>query len=611
MEEKIEQIKSAILTYKLRSIDALVKTALDAGIAPNSILDDGMIAAMNEVGEGFKNNTIYMPQMLMAAKTMQNGLAVLKPYLSKGSNRKNGGKAVVGSVLGDVHDIGKNLVAIMLEGSGFQVTDLGADVPYQKFVEAVKADPDITVVAASSSMTPTRPALKDIVTNVRAADTNGSIAVMVGGATMDQQYSDEIGADIYTKDAASAAERAKEIVTGNTIKSVSEKSRSIALAAEKSLADAETTEDLANTEEKTLRHLMEAPAKTARAAQAGCSDKGPLSIKENLAETLKHEKGCPDRFVDQYEFFDVMLMDPILGHSRNLTDELFQPKSEYVDGWGVHNSIPAGSGGSHPEHGPGKTVLTDLTKWQDQLKTVPPTSGFTDAEWAAVKKEAAETAAAGKHVGLWMAPGLFERVHFLMGMKEALVEYYEHPEEMHDLIDFLTDWEIKALDEDMAQLGATVLFHHDDWGTALNSFLDPDTHRKFFLKPYQKIYRHFRDLGGEVVIHHSDSWAANLVPTMIDVGADIWQGAIDANNIPQLIDKYGDRIVFMGGIDDAVVDIPDWKKDSVQKYTRQKIGENGSISYIPCLTRGLGVSIYPGVYDAISETVNQMSKERF
>ncbi|MDD4222908.1 MAG: B12-binding domain-containing protein, partial [Candidatus Methanomethylophilus sp.] len=167
MEEKIEQIKSAILTYKLRSIDALVKTALDAGIAPNSILDDGMIAAMNEVGEGFKNNTIYMPQMLMAAKTMQNGLAVLKPYLSKGSDRKNGGKAVVGSVLGDVHDIGKNLVAIMLEGSGFQVTDLGADVPYQKFVEAVKADPDITVVAASSSMTPTRPALKDIVTHVR------------------------------------------------------------------------------------------------------------------------------------------------------------------------------------------------------------------------------------------------------------------------------------------------------------------------------------------------------------------------------------------------------------------------------------------------------------
>jgi len=608
MEEKIEQIKNAILTYKIKDIDALVKTALDAGIIPNSILDDGMIAAMNEIGEGFKNNKIYMPQMLMAAKTMQNGLAVLKPHLSKGSDRKNGGKAVVGSVLGDVHDIGKNLVAIMLEGSGFQVTDLGADVPYQKFVEAVKADPDIIVVAASSSMTPTRPALRDIVTNVRTADTKGAVAIMVGGATMDQQYSDEIGADIYTKDAASAAERAKEVVSGKSVKAVSEESRDMAFADEEASAAVETAKNVAGEEKKVLRHLMEAPVKAAR---AGCSDNGPLSVKENLVETLKHEKGCPDRFVNQYEFFDVMLFDPVLCHSRNLTDELFQPKAEYVDGWGVHNSIPTGSGGSHPEHGPGKTVLTDLTKWQDQLRIVPPTSGFTDAEWAAVKKEASETVAAGKHVGLWMAPGLFERVHFLMGMKEALVEYYEHPDEMHDLIDFLTEWEIKALDENMAQLGATVLFHHDDWGTALNSFLDPDTHRKFFLEPYKKIYRHFRDLGGEIVIHHSDSWAANLVPTMIDVGADIWQGAIDANNIPQLIDEYGNRIVFMGGIDDAIVDISDWKKGEVKKYTRQKIGENGSISYIPCLTRGLGVSIYPGVYDAISETISQMSKERF
>ncbi len=609
MNAEVEAIKNCILGYKVRDIADKVGEALDKGVEPTVILDDGMVAAMTEIGEGFKNNTIYMPQMPMAAKAMQLGLEVLKPRLAGDANAKPSAKAVVGSVLGDVHDIGKNLVGIMLQGAGYEVIDLGADVEKSKFTGAMDDNSATRVVAISSAMTPTRDALRETVADIKARPDSSNVMVMVGGATMDQMFSDEIHADVYTVDAASASDRAKDLVAGIAIAEISEKSRKMAYDAMQVRENVKEEEAATNDAGAIHRHKQ--PSGIRRVAEAGHFERKPLTIKENFAETLKCDKGCPDRFVEQYEAFDI-LFDPVLCHARNLQDELFQPKPLYIDGWGVTESIPEGAGGSHPVHGPGKTVITDITKWQDQLKSVPPTLSIPSAEWDSTRAMAKDIEGKGKHVALWIAGGIFEKIHFLLGMDEALRAYYEHPEEMHELVDFMTNWEIECIDKNMEEVDSiSLLFHHDDWGTAINSFLDPQTHRDFFEKPYEKIYSHFKANGGEYVVHHSDSWAANLVPIMIDMGADVWQGPIDANDIPSLIDKYGDKIVFMGGIDDAVVDIPNWNKKEVYDYAVSKIRENGPNSYIPCLTRGLGVSIYDGVYDTITEAIRDTNKEYF
>ncbi|MCQ2085195.1 MAG: B12-binding domain-containing protein, partial [archaeon] len=197
-DELVEKVKECIVKYKVKEIIPSINAALAAGIPAITILQEGMVAGMTEVGEGFKNNTVFMPQMLVAAKAMQAGLVVLKPKLAEGGSDGPGGKAVVCSVLGDVHDIGKNLVTVMLQGQGLEVNDLGADVSVDRIMEALDADETIRIAALSSSMTPTREPLRETVAAINGRSNRDQIAVMVGGATMDQQFCDEIGADMYT-----------------------------------------------------------------------------------------------------------------------------------------------------------------------------------------------------------------------------------------------------------------------------------------------------------------------------------------------------------------------------------------------------------------------------
>lgn len=207
MTDYIEEVKTNIKKYNLKGIAALVEQAMNDGVPAEDILNKGMIPAMEEIGEGFKNNTVFMPQMLAAAKTMQKGLDTIKPQL-KGDGIASRGKVIVGTVLGDVHDIGKNLVAIMCEGTGMIPVDLGMDVSDEKFLQALKDNPDVKVVGLSSAMTTTRGSAKEIAQKIKADMPD--VYINIGGATMDQMFADEIGVDGYTKDSASAAEMMRE-----------------------------------------------------------------------------------------------------------------------------------------------------------------------------------------------------------------------------------------------------------------------------------------------------------------------------------------------------------------------------------------------------------------
>jgi len=209
---RIQEISAAIENGKAKLIEGLVQDALDEGENPNSILDDAMIAAMGTIGAKFQANEVFVPEMLVAAKTMKKGVEILRPHLKSGSLGKLG-KYIIGTVAGDLHDIGKNLVALMIESSGFEVIDLGVDVPPEKFVEALNEHPDCKIVGASALLTTTMESLKSTVDAIHAAGYKDKVKIMVGGAPVTEEFAAQIGADAYTPDAGSAASKAIELVS--------------------------------------------------------------------------------------------------------------------------------------------------------------------------------------------------------------------------------------------------------------------------------------------------------------------------------------------------------------------------------------------------------------
>lgn len=206
---KIEELAHAVEIGKSKLVPGLVQEALDEGNAPIDILNKGMIDAMSIVGDKFKRNEIFVPEMLIAAKAMKKGVEVLKPYLA-GDNASKIGKMAMGTVAGDLHDIGKNLVIMMIESTGYEVVDLGIDVPVEKFMEAAN-DPEITVVGVSALLTTTMPAMQETVAALNKHPRRSQFKIMVGGAPITQAFANEIGADVYTEDAASAGQAAKAL----------------------------------------------------------------------------------------------------------------------------------------------------------------------------------------------------------------------------------------------------------------------------------------------------------------------------------------------------------------------------------------------------------------
>lgn len=204
----LETIQKAVESGKVKKIEALVQEAIDEGCSAAGILD-AMIGAMDVIGERFQRNEIFVPEMLVAALTMKKGAGVLKPYLA-GEDVKSYGKFVIGTVKGDMHDIGKNLVAMMVESAGFEVLDLGVDVPAESFLEALWENPDCRLVGLSALLTTTMENMKQTASAIRAEFP--AVKIMVGGAPITQDFADEIGADAYTTDAGAAAGKARELV---------------------------------------------------------------------------------------------------------------------------------------------------------------------------------------------------------------------------------------------------------------------------------------------------------------------------------------------------------------------------------------------------------------
>ena len=329
-----------------------------------------------------------------------------------------------------------------------------------------------------------------------------------------------------------------------------------------------------------------------------------LTVIENLKETMKRD-GHPDRFVNQYEFLHLILPD-----TYYMGDFPIQP-GEGHDQYGVYWRFLKGQMGPLPVHDDEHTVIKDICEW-DKVLTHLPVAPPAPEYWGMLNGIAAQAVPGQQYATAFCAQGVFERLHALMGMEEAMIAMYEEPEKTHELIDFITEAELDFAKNIMDRVPAVkALLHHDDWGSNVNSFLSPKMFDEFITPAYKKIYGYWKQRGVELIVHHSDSYAANLVPSMIEMGIDIWQGVFPENNIPKLVEQYAGQITFMGEIRTLAIDLPNTTQEQITEEVERACRKCKGPSFIPCVTAGLPISHFPGIYDKVSEEISRMSRELF
>lgn len=204
MNETLNEISEWLQKGRAPKVKAAVTKALEEGIPASEILEYGLLAGMDIIGQKFKNNEVFVPEVLVAARAMNRGVEILRPYLVE-DGVETKGTVILGTVKGDMHDIGKNLVRMMMEGKGLEVIDIGVDVPTESFLDAAR-EHNAKLICCSALLTTTMGEMKNVVDAVKASEMNGKVKIMIGGAPITQTFCEQIGADCYTPDAASAAE---------------------------------------------------------------------------------------------------------------------------------------------------------------------------------------------------------------------------------------------------------------------------------------------------------------------------------------------------------------------------------------------------------------------
>ena len=319
--------------------------------------------------------------------------------------------------------------------------------------------------------------------------------------------------------------------------------------------------------------------------------------KEIFLELLK-PNGRPERVLKQYEALHMCLNDPINTYLRGNR----RRGSVSRDRWGTTISFPADAPGAIPVHTDDLTVCPDVTHWEETVHA-PDLAVSCAAGWEDCRAAARSAAGEEKLLAGFMGTGIFEQCHFLMGFENTLTALYEHPDEMHRLIDYITDYRLGYVKLLIDNLHPDVIFSHDDWGTKDALFMHPDMWRAFFREPYRRFYGYIRSRGC-IAIHHADSYLVPIVDDMAEIGIQVWQGVLPENDIPALQRHLQGKLVLMGGIG-AAIDRSDATAEEVCDYTRRTLRAccpGGH--FIPSITYGLPGAVYPRIDRYIDETID-------
>ena len=326
-----------------------------------------------------------------------------------------------------------------------------------------------------------------------------------------------------------------------------------------------------------------------------------LTKRQNVLEVVKG--GNPDRFVNQYEAFELVRGRP---GAPALPPYGGDP---VVDDWGVTEQWPIGLPAGFPIHDEEHIVVKDIENWRDYVTA--PNVIFPDAAWERMIANVEAVDRTDKFALAFYRPGIFERIHYLCEIQNALVYFYENPDELKELIKYVTDYELRLAEQIIDHTHPDGVFRHDDWGTQISTFVSPAMFDEFLLEPCKEVYGYWISRGCDMIVHHSDSFAATIVPEMVEMGIKVWQGVISTNDIPSLIQKYCGKIAFMGGIDSAAVDIPDWTPEIVEAEVRRVCSECGPLGFIPSCTNGTMGSVHKGVYETVTEVIEKINQEQF
>ena len=320
--------------------------------------------------------------------------------------------------------------------------------------------------------------------------------------------------------------------------------------------------------------------------------------KEIFLELIKPD-GQPERQLKQYEALHMCLDDPINTYLRGNRKR----GTVSVDRWGTTISFPQDAPGPMPVHGEGVTVCPDITRWRETVHA-PDLDAACAAGWDACRRHTALAEAEGRLLAGFMGTGIFEQCHFLMGFEDTLTNLYEHPDEMHALIETITEYRLDYVRRLIDGLKPDVIFSHDDWGTKNALFMKPDMWREFFKEPYRRFYGYIRSRG-VIAIHHADSYLVPIVDDMAEIGIQVWQGTLPENDIPALQRHLNGRLTLMGGFG-AAIDRADAQPEEILDYARDTLRHccpGGH--FIPSITYGLPGTVFKHVDQYLDEAVDE------
>lgn len=313
-----------------------------------------------------------------------------------------------------------------------------------------------------------------------------------------------------------------------------------------------------------------------------------------------HDHGKPEHFVNQYEAFgfsfDPLIMK-IVGNRKQGTDS--------IDPWGVTIRWPMGVPAGIPHITEETKVIKDITEWKKYVHA--PSLEMPKEAWDKAREMTKSFDRNKQLLTCFMATGLFEQSHYLMGFEDTLMNLLLEPEAMGELLDYILEWKMEYAHLIIENLHPDVILSHDDWGAKDRLFMQPDTWRELFKPRYAKLYGYIKSQGVQVV-HHADSYCREIANDMIDVGIDVWQGVLPSNNIPALQKELKGDLLLMGGLDAGKIDVEGWTRemiaDEVAKACREYYPGGG---FIPCITYGTPESVFPGVFETITEEINKQS----
>ena len=324
-----------------------------------------------------------------------------------------------------------------------------------------------------------------------------------------------------------------------------------------------------------------------------------MSTPKGIFLELIKPDGQPERQLCQYEALHMFLTDPINTYLRG------NRKCGTVskDRWGTTISFPEDAPGPIPVHTPELTVCPDVTHWKDTVH-VPDLSVCSEGWEECRTRSRAAADAEGKLLAGFMGTGIFEQCHFLMGFENTLTALYEHPDEMHELIETITQYRLDYVRRLIDGLQPDVIFSHDDWGTKNALFMKPDMWREFFKEPYRRFYGYIRSRG-VIAIHHADSYLVPIVDDMAEIGIQVWQGVLPENDIPALQRHLNGRLTLMGGFG-AAIDRKDATPEDILTYARGVLRRNcPGGHYIPSITYGLAGTVYPHVDTYLNQAIDE------